>query len=105
MENEDESLEIEPTVADEEAAAAEQAGQIGGKGGAEEIADEAERPVAEGGGGESEGFELAEHDLEENATNLDSPNPRDEAFTAEQERSDAEYGEADEARSSEDEAK
>ena len=92
----------ESLVSDAERDAAEEAGKIGGKGGADEVADEAERPVAEAGGGEAEGFELAERDLEENATNLESPNPRNEAFTPEQERSDAEYGEADEEKSSED---
>jgi hypothetical protein len=92
----------ESLVSDAEQEAATEAGEIGGKGGAEEVTDPAERPIAEGGGGESEGFELAEHDLEENATNLESPNPRNEAFTPEEERSDAEYGEADEEKSSQD---
>ena len=93
----------ESLVSDAEREAAEEAGAIGGKGGADEVADEAQRPVAEAGGGEAEGFELAERDLEKHATNLEGPSPRNEAFTPEQERSDAEYGEADEERSSEDE--
>ena len=93
----------ESLVSDAEREAAEEAGEIGGEGGADEVADEAQRPVAEAGGGEAEGFELAERDLEKHATNLEGPSPRNEAFTPEQERSDAEYGEADEERSSEDE--
>ena len=93
----------ESLVSDAEREAAEEAGEIGGKGGAEDVADEAERPVVESGGGESEGFEIAERDLVDNATNLQGPSPRNEAFTPEEERSDAEYGEADEERSSEDE--
>ena len=62
---------------------------------------EAERqPVEEAGGGEAEGFELAEEQLERNASHEDAGgNPRDDAFTPETEsdRSGAEYGEADEA--------
>ena len=93
----------ESLVSDAEREAAEEAGKIGGKGGAEDVADEAQRPVAESGGGEAEGFEIAERDLVDNATNLQGPSPRNEAFTPEEERSDAEYGEADEEKSSEDE--
>ena len=56
----------------EEAAAAAEAGAIGGTvapyaGPDGETADEAERPLAEAGEGESEGEEQAEADLEENA--------------------------------------
>ena len=62
---------------------------------------EAERaPVEEAGGGEAEGFEQAEKQLERNASHEDSgASPQDDAFTPEVEsdRSGAEYGEADEA--------
>jgi hypothetical protein len=62
---------------------------------------EAERaPVEEAGGGEAEGFEQAEEQLERNASHEDSgASPQDDAFTPEKEsdRSGAEYGEADEA--------
>ena len=85
----------EGLVSEEEAAAAEQAGEIGGAGGADDVADEAERPVAEGGGGEAEGFELAEKQLVENAGEMGSPDPTEFAGEPEAERSDAEYGEAD----------
>lgn len=58
-------------LADEEArAAAEEAGRIGGRPTHEiplEAQDEAYRAVEEAGGGESEGFELAEEELIENA--------------------------------------
>ena len=104
MENEEKRTpDDESLVAEEEAAAAEQAGEIGGKGGADEVSDEAQRPIVDGGGGEAEGFELAERDLVEHATNLEGPSPRNEAFTPEEEQSDAEYGEADHEESSEDE--
>jgi hypothetical protein len=61
--------------------------------------DEALRPVYEAGGGEQEGFELAEHDLARNASHDDGEAfPELDAFTPEREsdRSTAEYGEPDE---------
>jgi hypothetical protein len=59
-------------LADEEAeTAAEEAGAIGGTAGDEDL-DPAERPVIEGGGGESEGAELAEQDLIDAAGHGDS---------------------------------
>jgi hypothetical protein len=77
-----------------EAAAAE-AGSIGGR--APEDQDPAERPVSEAGGGESEGFELAEKDLIEQAGHGDGgPSPTLAAFPAEAE-SDAETAESGEA--------
>jgi hypothetical protein len=57
------------------------------------------RPVYEAGGGEAEGFELAELDLERNATHDDGSGfPERDGFTpeAESDLSGAEYGEADE---------
>ena len=62
--------------------------------------DEERAPVEEAGGGEAEGFEQAEEQLERNASHEDSgANPADDAFTpeAESDLSGAEYGEADEA--------
>jgi hypothetical protein len=61
--------------------------------------DEALRPVYEAGGGEQEGFEIAEHDLERNASHDDGEAfPERDAFTPEREsdRATAEYGEPDE---------
>ena len=64
--------------------------------------DPARQPVDEAGGGEAEGFELAEEELRENAEHgdLNPRNPLRDAFPAEREpdRSGAEYGEADDVR-------
>jgi hypothetical protein len=100
-EPQDSSAPDEDVVREEEEAAAAEAARIGGRGGADHVEDEAERPLAEGGGGEAEGFEQAEHDLVENATSLDSPNPETHAGQPEAERSEAEYGEPDEVEVSE----
>jgi hypothetical protein len=60
--------------------------------------EEERAPVEEAGGGEAEGFEQAEDQLERHASHEDAGgNPTADAFTAEEERSGAEYGEADEA--------
>ena len=89
----------------EEWAAAEEARAIGGRGPSvggvndEDEVDEAMRPVYEAGGGEQEGFELAERDLIRNASHDDGGGyPERDAFTPERESdlSAAEYGEADE---------
>ena len=88
----------------EERAAAAEARAIGGPaadvGGADldEEIDDALRPVYEAGGGDAEGFELAEHDLVRNASHDDGQAfPERDAFTPEREadRSTGEYGEAD----------
>ncbi len=94
--------EAQPDLAtSEEWAAAAEAAAIGGRhpdlGDDDEI-DEAMRPVYEAGGGEQEGFELAERDLVRNATHDDGTGyPERDAFTPEREsdRSPAEYGESD----------
>ncbi len=57
----------EARVREEEAAAAREAGEIGGESGMEDM-DPAERASAEHGGGVAEGFEQAEQRLEEEAT-------------------------------------
>ncbi len=91
----------------EEWEAAREAAAIGGQnpdvGGADpsEPIDPAMIPVYEAGGGEEEGFELAERDLVRNASHDDGEGlPERDAFTAETEShlSPAEYGEADEER-------
>jgi hypothetical protein len=88
----------------EEWEAAREAAAIGGAkadvGGADssEPIDPAMIPVYEAGGGEGEGFELAEHDLVRNASHDDGEGvPERDAFTPEREAdlSSAEYGEAD----------
>src|SRR4051812_22437219 len=69
------------------------------------ISDEAWRPVEEGGGGESEGFEEAEAELIERAENAHGPSPIADAGRSDEEEAalDSEYGEADEEHTSEDE--
>jgi hypothetical protein len=83
------ALEQEET----EAAAAE-AGGIGGEV-PTDTDDPAEQPLIEGGQGESEGFELAEKDLEDIASHGDEHRFPDSAVPDPEEASDAEYGEAD----------
>jgi hypothetical protein len=65
--------------------------------GLEERRREARRAVDEAGGGESEGFELAEQELIDHASHGDGHSPfkimRDAA--SEEEPEDADYGEAD----------
>jgi hypothetical protein len=92
----------EELVADETDAAAAEAAEIGGRG-SNEDEDPAQRPLDEAGQGEAEGFEQAERDLIEHASHGDpAPDPSDEQlFSREAERSDAEYGAADHAHSSE----
>jgi hypothetical protein len=85
-------------VAAEEAAAAAEAASIGGPRLDDAHGDEAFEAVAEAGGGESEGFELAEEQLIDNATHGDGrADPIGDAFTPEVEadQSTAVDGEAD----------
>jgi hypothetical protein len=100
---------------EQEEAAADEAAHIGGErdddldyierdsrpGG---ISEEAWRPVEEAGGGEAEGFEEAEAELIERAENPHGPSPIKDAegWDEEPEALDAEYGEADEEHTSED---
>jgi hypothetical protein len=95
----DESNARDPRVAEEEAAAAAQAGRIGGIAGDEDDFEPEMRPVYEAGGGVAEGFEQAEGDLIENAQHGDGRGePEIDAFTpeAESDRGTAVYGEPDE---------
>jgi hypothetical protein len=105
MERIDDAEDDPDFVTREEREAAAEARAIGGTGpdvggvDPEEPIDEALRPVYEAGGGEAEGFELAELDLERNASHDDGTGfPEDDAFTPERESDVAasEYGEADE---------
>jgi hypothetical protein len=92
----------------EEAAAAE-AAAIGGKitydpPDGEDKVDPSEAPLIEAGEGESEGFELAEQELEEHASHGDMHAARrvlEDAPAEEEEPVAAESGEADAERSSE----
>lgn len=100
---------LEPAPGDaelieQEELAREEAGAIGGVSGDEGFS-EAERPLAEAGEGESEGFELAEQDLIESASHgSGNSNPLGDRYPDEDARSRdlAEYGEADRERVSED---
>ena len=88
------------TPEDQAEAAAEEAGAIGGPDPMPDV-DPGERAVAEGGGGEAEGFEQAEDELIRQASHEDNlSDPASDAFTPEVEsdRSTAAYGEADEAK-------
>ena len=92
---------IERDVEREEAAAAEEAGAIGGRSGFEDLPEE-ERPLAESGEGESEGFEQAEQLLEERATHQDDGgSPLRDQPPKEEEPSRAEYADADDVESTE----
>ena len=67
----------------------------------EDRESESQRPLIEAGEGEAEGFEEAERELIEHASH-DHPAPDPSEFAGEsKERTDAEFGEADEAESSE----
>lgn len=94
----DERPEDDDVVSDEERAAAAEAAGIGGRRpdyDVDDDPDEARRPLEEAGEGESEGFELAEHDLIEEASHGDEGrNPADDAFEPEQD-ADSVYGEGD----------
>jgi hypothetical protein len=92
---------IDRDVEREEAEAAREAGRIGGRSGMEDVPEE-DRPLAEAGQGESEGFEQAEELLQERASHQDDrggplrdrPDPEDEP-------SRAEYADADDIESTE----
>ncbi len=89
----------DPLIREEESAAAAEAGDIGGPA-PDTDGDEAARPVEEAGGGEAEGFEEAERELEEQASHGESRwDPETDAFTPESEsdESGADYAEPDEA--------
>ena len=88
----------------EEQAAAKEAGAIGGRGpevgGADTDlhVDDAMKPVYEAGGGEQDGFELAERDLVRNASHDDGAGyPERDGFTPviESDEASIEYAESD----------
>ena len=65
--------------------------------------DPARRAVEEAGGGQAEGFELAEAELIERAENPHGPSPyADRERVSEDDRAQTEYGESDAVRTSED---
>ena len=86
----------EDFVEDEEAEAAREAAGIGGSV-PQDTDDPAQQPLIEGGEGESEGFELAEQDLETIAEHGDEKHFPDGLTQPEEAQDPDEYGEADEA--------
>jgi hypothetical protein len=86
----------EDFVEDEEAEAAREAAGIGGTV-PKDTDDPAEAPLLEGGEGESEGFELAEKDLEDIAEHGDEHRFPDGLSQPEEPQDTDEYGEPDEA--------
>jgi hypothetical protein len=92
----------DPLVDEEAEEAAAEAARIGGRRPDYDVDDdhndESHRPLEEAGEGESEGFELAEHDLIEEASHgEEARSPEVDAFTPELESDEADsvYGEAD----------
>jgi hypothetical protein len=86
----------EAFVEEEEAEAAQEAAAIGGRRDPD-TDDPAEEPLIEAGEGESEGFELAEKDLEDIAEHGDEHRFPDGMAQPEEPQDPAEYGEADQA--------
>lgn len=87
--------EDEARVAEEEAEAATEAAKIGGRV-PRDSEDPARQPLIESGEGEAEGFELAEEQLEDNATHGNQRGFPDRDVPLPEERGEIEYGEADE---------
>jgi hypothetical protein len=85
----------EARVAEEEAQAAAEAARIGGPAPVDRE-DPAERPLAEAGEGEAEGFELAEEQLIDIASHGDQAGFPDHHVPPPEEKDNAEFGEADE---------
>ena len=88
--------ERDPFAEEEAEAAAAEAAEIGGPAPDDPIDDPAERAVVEGGGGESEGFELAEAELIDNASHGDQKRFPNRDAGRPEEPTDAAFGEADE---------
>jgi hypothetical protein len=95
---------IESDAERESDAASAEAARIGGRSGEEEM-DEAERASAEHGGGEAEGFEQAEEQLEQRAAHGDEHGgPLRDRPDPEPSPDPASHGEADRVDSTETEA-
>jgi hypothetical protein len=88
--------EDEDFVTDEEAEAAKEAAGIGGSV-PHDTDDPAQQALIEGGEGESEGFELAEKELEDKAEHGDQHQFPTGTTPAEDTDDTDEYGEADQA--------
>jgi len=88
--------ERDPIAEEEADAAAAEAARIGGPVPDDQIEDPAQRPLVEGGEGESEGFELAEEELIDNASHGNQKRFPDGDAGPPEEPTEAEFGEADE---------
>lgn len=89
--------ERDPIAEEEAEAAASEAAEIGGPAPDDPVDDPAQRPLVEGGGGEAEGFELAEAELIDNAEHGDQKRfPNRDAGRPEEPTDTTAFGEADE---------
>jgi hypothetical protein len=89
-------VDDDPLVDEEAEAAAAEAARIGGEV-PRDTADPALQPLAESGQGQAEGFELAERQLQDNASHGNERGFPDRDVPVPEERGDVEYGEADQA--------
>jgi hypothetical protein len=90
--------EARDPIAEEEAeAAAAEAAEIGGPTPDDPVDDPAERAVVEGGGGQAEGFELAEEQLIDNAAHGDQKRFPNRDAGRPEEPTEAAFGEPDQA--------
>lgn len=96
MDDQDQVRKEERLIDEEAAAAAAEAGEIGGKV-PHDTDDPAQQPLIEGGEGEAEGFELAEEQLEDIASHGDEHRFPDRDAPPAEDREGAEFGEADES--------
>jgi hypothetical protein len=88
--------EPDPIAEEEADAAAAEAAGIGGPAPDDPVDDPAERPLVEGGGGQAEGFELAEAELIDNASHGDQKRFPEQDAGSPEEPTDTVYGEPDE---------
>lgn len=88
--------ERDPIAEEEADAAAAEAAEIGGPAPDDPVVDPAERPLVEAGEGESEGFELAEAELIDNAEHGDQKRFPNRDAGRPEEPTDTAFGEADE---------
>ncbi|HYG96482.1 MAG TPA: hypothetical protein VD741_05165 [Solirubrobacterales bacterium] len=86
----------DPLAEEEAEAAAAEAAEIGGPAPDDPVDDPAERPLVEAGQGESEGFELAEAELIDNASHGDQKRFPNRDASPPEEPTNAAFGEPDE---------
>jgi hypothetical protein len=88
--------ERDPIAEEEAEAAASEAAEIGGPAPDDPVDDPAERPLVEAGQGESEGFEVAEAELMDNAAHGNQKRFPNRDAGRPEEPTDAAFGEPDE---------